>query len=46
MGVHIHGERISMLRLAEDKAETENDLKKPLANMERITGRYYYKKED
>ena len=45
-GISIHGERISMLRFADDiavVAETEGDLKKVLTNMERTMARYKLK---
>ena len=43
LGVSIYGERISMLRFADDIAviaETERDLKKVLINMERTMATY------
>ena len=42
-GISIHGEKISMLRFADDiavVAVTEGDLKKVLTNMERAMARY------
>ena len=45
-GVNIHGEKVSMLRFADDiavVAETEKDLKKTLLNMEKSMVRYQLK---